>query len=51
MKKVDYSKVSDNPEVIKLIKEREKLEEKIRLLDDKAIINYELEVINSIENA
>lgn len=43
---IDYSKVSDNPEVIRLIKEREKIEKKIRDLDIGAILQYELEVLN-----
>jgi len=42
---IDWTKVSDNEEVIKLIKEREKLEEQIRAIDEKALIKYELEAL------
>lgn len=44
--KLDYSKISKNKEVIKLLKERKLLEDKISKLDPKALIKYELEVIN-----
>lgn len=43
---IDYNKVSDNYEVIKLIKERERIEKEIRALDEMALINYELEMLN-----
>ena len=35
---IDYTKVSTNEEVIKLIKEREKIEEQIMALDEKALL-------------
>lgn len=43
---IDWKKISENPEVIKLIKEREAISEKIRAIDDMALINYELELLN-----
>jgi hypothetical protein len=42
---IDYNKVSDNYEVIKLIKERERIEQEINALDKDALIKYELEVL------
>jgi len=42
---IDYNKVSDNYEVIKLIKERERLEKEIKALDKDALIKYELEAL------
>ena len=47
MKKIiDYSKITDNPKVIKLLKERIELEKKIRVIDRKALLNYELELLS-----
>jgi len=40
---IDYNKISDNYEVIKLIKEIERIEKEIIYLDKNALINYELE--------
>lgn len=45
MKMIDYTKVSDNQYVIKLIKKREELEKQIRELDEIALVRYELEVL------
>ena len=42
MNKIDYSKISENPKVIELIKQREKLEEEIRELDKNALLEYEM---------
>lgn len=42
---INWTKVSDNEEVIKLIKEREKLEEQIRAIDKMALVRYELEIL------
>ena len=42
---IDWTKVTDNEEVIKLLKQREELEKKIRAIDEKALINYELEAL------
>jgi len=43
--KVDWTKVTNNQEVITLLKQREELENKIRAIDEKALINYELEAL------
>ena len=43
---IDYSKITDNPEVIKLLKQRIELENKIKSLDEMALINYELELLS-----
>jgi hypothetical protein len=42
---VDWTKVTNNEEVITLLKQREELENKIRAIDEKALINYELEAL------
>lgn len=43
MNKIDYTKVTDNVEVIELIKKRNILEKQILKLDNMALIKYELE--------
>lgn len=43
---IDFRKVSDNDEVIKLIKERDLIEDKIRSIDNMALVRYEIEVLN-----
>lgn len=43
MKKVDYSKVSDNPKVIELLKKREDIENEIIIIENMALVKYELE--------
>jgi len=40
---IDWTKATNNEEVIKLIKEREKIEEHIRAIDEMALVRYELE--------
>jgi hypothetical protein len=47
---VNWSKVTDNKEVIKLIKELEKIEAKIKAIDKMALINYQLEVLSSTDD-
>ena len=42
---IDWKKVTNNKEVIKLIKQRNKIEEKIRAIDENALIKYELEIL------
>lgn len=42
---IDWSKVTDNEEIIKLIKEREKIEEQIRAIDEMVLVRYELEFL------
>ena len=46
---VDYSKITKNEEVIKLLKEREDIEKKIFKLDEDALTLYELEKIFLID--
>lgn len=45
MKKIDYSKISTNPKVIELIKQREKIEEQIREIEKMALVKYEIEAL------
>lgn len=40
---IDFSKVTEIMEVVELLKQREEIERKINQLDDKALVNYELE--------
>ena len=42
---IDWTKVTDNEEIIRLIKEREKIEEQIRTIDEMALVRYELEAL------
>lgn len=42
---VNWAKVTDSKEVVSLLKQRKKLEEKIRAIDKRALLNYELEVL------
>jgi hypothetical protein len=44
---MDYRKISKNIEVIKLLKKRKEIEDKIFRLDENALINYELKLLNS----
>lgn len=48
MKTIDWTKVSDNEEVIRLIKEREKIEEQIVAIDKMALVRYELEALQML---
>ena len=45
---IDFTKITDNPEVIDLLKQREEIEKRIRELDDVALILYELQKIEDI---
>jgi len=40
---IDFSKITNIEEVVELLKQREDIERKIYNLDEKALINYELE--------
>ncbi len=42
---IDWTKVTDNEEIIRLIKEREKIEQQIRAIDEMALVRYELEAL------
>ena len=48
---IDWTKVTDNEDLIRLIKEREKIEEQIRAIDEMALIRYELEVLQEFISA
>ncbi len=50
MTTIDYTKITDNPEVIKLLKEREIIEAKIRELDNMALIEYEVLALQLTNN-
>lgn len=43
---MDYRKISKNIEVIKLLKKRKEIEDKIFKLDENALINYELKLLS-----
>jgi hypothetical protein len=42
---IDWTKITDNEEVIKLIKERDKIEDLIRSIDEMALVRYELQAL------
>ena len=43
---IDYSKITDNPKVIKLLKQRIEIENKIKAIDETALIKHELELLS-----
>ena len=43
---MDYAEITQNNEVIKLLKKRKEIEDKIYKLDENALINYELKLLN-----
>lgn len=43
--KVDYSKISNDAEVIRLLEQRLEIEERIKEIDDMALIKYEIEAL------
>ena len=47
MIEMNYKTISKNIEVIKLLKKRKEIEDKIYKLDENALINYELKLLNS----
>lgn len=42
---IDWTKVTDNEEIITLLKERKKIEEQIKAIDEMALVLYELEAL------
>ena len=44
---MDYSEITQNNEVIKLLKKRKEIEDKIYKLDENTLINYEFKLLNS----
>jgi len=45
MIKMDYAEITQNNEVIKLLKKRKEIEDEIYMLDENALINYELKLL------
>jgi len=43
---IDYSKITDNPKVIELLKQRTEIENKIKAIDETALIRSELELLS-----
>jgi len=43
---MNWTKITDNQRVISLLKQRQKIEEQIRAIDENALIMYELEVLS-----
>jgi hypothetical protein len=43
---IDFNKITQNKEVIELLKQKEEIERKIFQLDENALINYELEKLS-----
>jgi hypothetical protein len=43
---IDYSKITDNPKVIELLKQRIEIENKIKAIDETALIKHELELLS-----
>ena len=45
MDKIDYSKITDNPKVIELLKKRNEIEKEITEIEEMALVKYELEYL------
>jgi len=45
MDKIDYSKITDNPKVIELLKKRDEIEKEIREIEEMALVKYEIECL------
>ena len=43
---IDYSKITDNPKVIELLKQKIEIENKIKAIDETALIKHELELLS-----
>ena len=43
---IDYSKITDNPKVIELLKQRIEIENRIKAIDETALIKHELELLS-----
>jgi len=46
MNNIDYSKITDNPKVVELLKKRNDIEKEIREIDKMALVNYEIEFLD-----
>lgn len=47
---MNWSNITENEEIIKLLVERKKIEDKIKAIDEKALIMYELEILALPDN-
>ena len=45
MDKIDYSKITDNPKVVELLKKRNEIEKEIREIEEMALVKYELALL------
>lgn len=45
MNKIDYSKITDNPKVVELLKKRNEIEKEIREIEKMALVKYEIEYL------
>ena len=45
MDKIDYSKITDNPKVVELLKKRNEIEKQIREIEEMALVKYEIEYL------
>ena len=45
MDNIDYSKITDNPKVIELLKKRNEIEKEIREIEEMALVKYEIEYL------
>ena len=45
MYKIDYSKITDNPKVVELLKKRNEIEKEIREIEEMALVKYELALL------
>ena len=43
---MDYSKITDDPRVVKLLKLRLEIEDKIKAIDETALIKHEIELLS-----
>ena len=45
MDKIDYSKITDNPKVVELLKKRNEIEKQISEIEEMALVKYEIEYL------
>ena len=43
MDNIDYSKITNNPKVVELLKKRNEIEKQIREIEEMALVKYEIE--------
>jgi uncharacterized membrane protein (DUF485 family) len=49
MNNIDYTKITDNPKVVELLKKRNEIEKQIREIEEMALINYEIEYLELLK--